>query len=88
MDDLSVSEEVISDVPINIIDVPINFLNERQDWFLVLLRHINEGRAEHITAEFGVSLKTARRDIERLKETGKIRFVGAKKTGRYEVIEG
>mgnify|MGYP000876431782 FL=1 len=88
MDDPSVSEDVISDVPINVIDVPINFLNERQGWFLILLQHMNEGRAEHIAGEFGVSLKTARRDIEKLKEAGKIRFVGAKKTGRYEIIEG
>ena len=73
----------ISDVPKN---VPKNFFNERQDWFLILLQDTNEGRAEHITAEFGVSLKTARRDIERLKEAGKIRFVGAKKTGKYEII--
>lgn len=85
---VSVSEEVIPDVPINVIDVPINFLNERQGWFLILLQHMNEGRSEHIAGEFGVSLKTARRDIEKLKEAGKIRFVGAKKTGRYEIIEG
>lgn len=83
---LSAPEGDISDVPINIIDVPINFLNERQDWFLILLQDTNEGRAEHIAAEFGVSLKTARRDIEKLKEVGKIRFVGAKKTGRYKII--
>ncbi len=82
----STAEEDIGDVPINIIDVPINFLNERQDWFLILLQDTNDGRAEHIAAEFGVSLKTARRDIEKLKEVGKIRFVGAKKTGRYKII--
>ncbi len=70
-------------VPIN---VPIKSLNERQRWFLILLRRKSKARAEDITAHFDVSLKTAKRDIEGLKDAGKISFVGARKTGRYEII--
>lgn len=47
----------------------------------------NKARAEDIADHFEVALKTAKRDIEGLKDGGKIRFVGARKTGRYEIIE-
>lgn len=71
-------------VPIN---VPIKSLNERQRWFLILLRRKNEASAEDIAGHFDVALKTARRDMEGLKEAGKIRFVGSRKTGSYEIID-
>lgn len=71
-------------VPIN---VPIKSFNERQRWFLILLRRKNKARAEDIAAQFDVSLKTAKRDIEGLKDADKICFIGAKKTGRYETKE-
>lgn len=71
-------------VPIN---VPIKSLNERQRWFLILLKRKNKARAEDIAVHFGVALKTAKRDIEGLKDAGKIRFVGARKTGRYELTQ-
>lgn len=66
-------------------NVPIKSLNQRQRWFLILLRRKNKARAEDISAHFDVSLKTAKRDIEGLKDVGKIRFIGARKTGRYEI---
>lgn len=69
------------------INVPIKSLNERQRWFLILLRRKNEASAEDIAGHFDVALKTARRDMEGLKEAGKIRFVGSRKTGSYEIID-
>lgn len=86
-DGLSVSSapaEAVQDVPIN---VPKRLLSERQAWFLILLGGMERVRAEDIAAQFGVSLKTAKRDIEGLKSMGRIRFTGAKKTGCYEIIE-
>lgn len=77
-------ENPAKNVPIN---VPIKSLNERQRWFLILLRRKNKASAEDIAAHFDVALKTARRDIEGLKDAGKICFVGARKTGRYEITE-
>ncbi len=71
-------------VPIN---VPIKSLNERQRWYLILLRRKSKARAEDISEHFEVALKTAKRDIEGLKDAGKIRFVGARKTGRYEIVQ-
>lgn len=71
-------------VPIN---VPIKSLNERQRWFLILLRRKNKANAEDIAGHFDVALKTARRDIEGMKDAGKIRFVGSRKTGGYEIID-
>ena len=76
-------KSVTKNVPLN---VPIKSLNERQRWFLLLVRRRQKARAEDISDHFGVTIKTARRDIETLKGAGRIRFVGAKKTGRYEII--
>lgn len=69
-------------VPLN---VPLK-LNERQKWFLLLLQNGENGTAESIASTWQVSLKTARRNIRDLKEAGIIRFVGAKKTGHYEIV--
>lgn len=77
------AENPSKNVPIN---VPIKSLNERQRWFLILLRRKDGASAEDIAGHFDVALKTARRDIEGLKDAGKIRFVGARKTGSYEII--
>jgi ATP-dependent DNA helicase RecG len=41
-----------------------------------------------LAKEFGVSEKTTERDINELKDDGIIRFVGSKRTGRYEIIFG
>jgi len=71
-------------VPIN---VPIKSLNGRQRWFLILLTRKNRASADDITKHFKVTIKTARRDIMGLKEMEKVRFTGAKRTGRYQIIE-
>lgn len=57
-------------------------LNERQRW---LLDRVAEGRchAQQMAATWGVSLKTARRDIAALKEAGFICYVGSCRKGRY-----
>ena len=73
-----------ANVPIN---VPLKSLNERQRWFLLLLRRKKTACAEDIAEHFGVALKTARRDIEALKSAKKIKFFGSKKTGSYEIID-
>ena len=75
---------VSENVPIN---VPLKSLNDRQRWFLILLKRKNKACAEDITEHFDVVIKTARRDIEGLKNAGKIRFIGAKKTGWYECMQ-
>lgn len=82
---LTLKAEILpNDVPIN---VPIKSFNGRQRWFLLQTKRKNQPRAEDIAAHFNVSVKTARRDIAHLKELGKIRFIGANKTGYYEIVE-
>lgn len=78
-------EDIFTDknVPIN---VPLKSFNDRQRWFLILLKRKNKACAEDITEHFDVAIKTARRDIEGLKDAGKIRFMGSKRTGRYEIM--
>lgn len=78
-------KSITKNVPLN---VPLKSLNERQRWFLLLVRRRQKARAEDISDHFGVAIKTARRDIETLKSAGRIRFVGSKKTGCYEIVDG
>ena len=78
----SKATESYKDDPLN---VPIE-LNQRQKWFLIFLKSGQNIRAVHIVEEWLVSIKTARRDIRRLKDAGIIRYIGPKKTGYYVYI--
>ncbi len=40
-----------------------------------------------LAKKFGVNKKTIERDIEELKRVGKIRFIGPKRSGRYELLK-
>lgn len=60
-------------------------LNQRQLWFLGRLQGGDTPKAEAIVLLWGVTLRTARRDVAGLVEKGLVQFVGANKTGFYEV---
>lgn len=70
-------------VPIN---VPINNLNPRQKWFLKVLQVHGQAYTKDIKMHFGVSLKTAKRDIKILVSAGIIKFSGSKKSGFYKLF--
>jgi len=76
-----------ADVPLNvpIKPAPANH-NKRQAWFLRSLRRGLKTTARNIQMNYGVTLKTARRDIAGLKKQGLIRFIGARKTGYYSLV--
>lgn len=59
----------------------------RQEWFVDQIRENKSPSAASIAIFWGVGLKRAKKDIQALKESGAIAFVGAKKNGRYELIE-
>jgi transposase len=63
----------------------ISKLNVRQLWFLEYVQKGVKVKAKDIIREYGVSLRTAQDDIVKLTKLRLIRFVGAKKTGRYWV---
>lgn len=74
-------------VPINVPIKPSQLdLNGRQSWFLDELRRRAEIRSIDIVSHFGVSLKTAKRDIASLKKLCLINYIGAKKKGHYIAI--
>ncbi len=58
----------------------------RQDWFLQCLLRKPKASCRDIRDFFGVSLKTAKRDIAALKSQGKIVFKGSLRRGRYVLI--
>jgi len=74
-----------SDVPVN---VPLNVpLNKRQQWFLNQLQKGIKCNPAILATQWGVVEKTAKRDIADLQKNGIIVFVGAPKTGHYELID-
>jgi hypothetical protein len=64
---------------------PEERLNPRQRWFFEALAAGREVRAGDLRRRWGVSEKTARRDVAALKHCGMIEFVGPPKTGRYRL---
>lgn len=65
-----------------------NKLNARQLWFLGLLQNGHTLKAEHIAVTWQVTVRAGEADIAGLVKAKLIQFVGAKKTGRYEIILG
>lgn len=61
-------------------------LNERQHWFLARVAEGGRSGANEIVATWGVSLKTARRDIAALKAAGMIQYIGSRRKGRYRRV--
>jgi len=60
-------------------------LNARQQWFVMQFDVGHKVNAADIVAEWGVAEKTAKRDIAALRERELIEFVGAPKTGCYQM---
>ena len=57
--------------------------NERQRWFLARLKQDPLLGATDIARRFGVSPRTAKRDVAGLKTAAEVRFVGTRRRGRY-----
>ena len=76
------------DVPVNVpVNVPVETegLNERQQWFVDQLAAGRKAKATDIEAQWSVVDKTAKRDIAELRKLGLVEFVGAPKTGHYQL---
>lgn len=63
-------------------------LNHRQRWYVEALAASMDVRANQLSGQWGVSEKTARRDIAKLRSLGIVEFVGSPKTGRYRLVRG
>lgn len=68
-----------------VIPSPQGGLNSRQRWYLAALASGEEVRAVDLRHRWGVSEKTARRDVATLKERGLIEFVGPFRSGVYRL---
>lgn len=83
------SGDIASDDPINdpdrdrISDPMTEPLKGRQQWFLERVVRGVRSTAGDIERHWGVSPKTARRDIAALRQAGLIHFAGARRNGRY-----
>lgn len=61
-------------------------LNERQLWVIDRVGRGYPARARDIAAHWKVSIKSARRDLAGLCACDLLRFVGARKNGRYQLV--
>lgn len=61
---------------------------KRRAWILEQLAAGKHLQAPHVKKRFTCSRKTAERDLQRLKNEGRIEFVGAPRTGYYRLVEG
>ena len=66
-----------------IIDPITDPLNQRQQWFLERVAKGFRANASDIVRNWGVSPKTARRDIAGLRSAGLLHFTGARRNGCY-----
>lgn len=88
---LAGSGHIAADDPINdpdrdhINDPMTEPLERRQQWFLERVARGVRSTAGDIVMHWGVSPKTARRDIAALRSAGLIHFAGARRNGRYKV---
>ena len=59
----------------------------RLDKILDLIKSDNSISLKEISEQLNVSKKTILRDIDKLKKMGKLKFIGEKRTGHWEIIE-
>ncbi len=82
------AENDLTNVPINDpkSDLRTNPLNARQQWFLDRVASGAGAKANDIVRQWGVSAKTARRDIAVLRSAGLLQFKGGRRNGHYRAI--
>lgn len=89
--DKAVSGDIGSDTSLSLGDssAPIGArrLTQRQTWFVLMLTRGRAVSAADLVKEFGVSERTARRDIAALQRRGVIAFEGSTQTGRYVLLD-
>jgi len=72
-------------------DVPANVgvndaeWNERQLWFVQQLMAGVDVKSEDLKEHWGITIRTAERDIAEIRRKEVIEFIGAAKTGRYQL---
>jgi hypothetical protein len=65
---------------------PIGGMSARRSWFLEALRAGTRVGVAELEERWGVSEKTAQRDIGALKARGLIEFVGSRRSGAYRLV--
>jgi len=79
--------DIYGDMDVTIIRPEPTLLNPRQAWFLERVARNEKCTAEDIAGHWDIALRTAKRDIGLLRESGRIIFVGSRRLGRYVVLE-
>jgi|GEM_PF-195529 len=82
--------DVPANVPANVpLNVPANVpVNVRQRWFLEALATGQRPKPSDLAERFGVTIKTAKRDVAMLRDRSVVVFVGATKNGYYALLPG
>ncbi|TAJ06667.1 DeoR family transcriptional regulator [Marinilabiliaceae bacterium JC017] len=80
-----ITKDVLKDVPINVLkDVP---KERRLDLLLSLIKDNNSITLEQMAKACGVTIKTIKRDIDKLKADRRIKREGGRKDGFWKILE-
>ncbi len=76
-------KDVVDGVVNNVVE---NVVESRLKIILDLLNANNKLSAQELSAHFGISSRTIQRDLDKLKENGKLKRIGGGKGGYWEII--
>jgi len=79
--------DIYSDIGVTINVTNHRPLNPRQEWFLIRVAQGERCFAQDIAIHWRVALRTAKRDVANLRNSGRVRFEGSRRCGRYALIE-
>lgn len=68
------------------LNVPENVPEKRREDILLIMKKNNQVTIAELAKQFGVTEKTIKRDIEKLKKDDRLKRVGPDKGGYWEVV--
>lgn len=72
----------------NVFEVHHDEAARRRTWIVMQLQVGVQLKAPMVTAQFNRTKKTAQRDLNALRDEGRIEFVGDRRTGYYRLLRG
>lgn len=86
--DTAKAAHVFGDDVCNVCDTPDDEATRRRAWIVQQLQRGVKLNAPMVAVHFHRTKRTAQRDLDALREAGKIQFIGDRRTGHYQLVAG
>lgn len=86
--DTAKATHVRDDDVCNVCDTPDDEATRRRKWIIQQLRDGVKLNTPMVAAHFHRTKRTAQRDLDALREAGRIKFIGDPRTGHYQLVAG